>query len=248
MRGDGGGAAGRVLVTGAGSPAGRAVCVALMLRGLHVTGADHRPAPRPGIDVLPVPGPSDHGLAAGVARVARRARAGLVVPTSAAELAPLSRDWPALEDAPPVLLPPASAVAVAASPLAMARALRRAGAAAPVVRSPPGEYAACVAVDDDPRRDVVAVMRLSDLVRADVGEGPGLVRVDAPDLAGLARAAARAVGVRGPAELRVRRRAGGGTVIRRLVPCLGAVCLHAPEVVEAALAIAGTPARRAAAA
>ena len=239
----------RVLVTGAGGPAGRAVCVLLLLRGLHVTGADHRPEPRPGIDVLPVPEPGDPGLADGVARAARRARADLVVPTLAAELGALCRDWPHIDAAPPALLPPVAAVAVVASPLAMARALRRFVAMAPPVRSPPGDYAVSLVVaGDDPRRDVVVVLRRSALVRADVGKGPGLLRVEAPDIASAARAAARAAGVRGPAEVRVRRRAGGATAVVGLVPCLGAASLHAPEVVDAVLAAVRVPGRRAAAA
>jgi len=77
----------RVLLTGAGGPAGRALAAQLKSRGIPVLGTDIRELPAgAGITVVPVPAATDPELVSALRRLVIREGINLVIPTVSAEL------------------------------------------------------------------------------------------------------------------------------------------------------------------
>jgi carbamoyl-phosphate synthase large subunit len=72
----------RVLLTGAGGPAGRALAAQLKSRGIPVLGTDIRELPAgAGITVVPVPAATDPELVSALRRLVIREGINLVIPT-----------------------------------------------------------------------------------------------------------------------------------------------------------------------
>ena len=81
----------RVLVTGAGGPAGRAVAAQLKSRGVPVLGTDIRELPAgAGLTVVPVPPASDPDMVSALRRLVVQEGINLVIPTVSEELPQLA--------------------------------------------------------------------------------------------------------------------------------------------------------------
>jgi carbamoylphosphate synthase large subunit len=98
------------------------------------------------------------------------------------------------------------------------------------------EYGPNLYVAGDPRDDVVVVLEKTALAHGCVGNALGVRRVRADDVAAVARDAARALGLSGPLDVDVRRRADGSPVVLEINARFGANSSHAPEVLDALLA------------
>ena len=83
---------------------------------------------------------------------------------------------------------------------------------------------------------VVVVIEKTKLKEVLVGNAPEVQRVNAPDVADLAIAAARAMGFVGPLDIDIRRRADGVPAVLEINARFGANIANAPEILEAALA------------
>lgn len=84
--------------------------------------------------------------------------------------------------------------------------------------------------------DVAVVLEKTALREGRVGNADAVRRVDAPDIAELAVAACDVVGIHGPCDLDVRRRADGDPVVLEINARFGAQSAHAPELLDAVLA------------
>ena len=82
---------------------------------------------------------------------------------------------------------------------------------------------------------VVIVLEKTELKEGIVGNAKQVKRVDAPDVAELAAAAAQTVGLLGPLDIDIRRRRDGVPVVLEINARFGANIRHAPEVLDAAL-------------
>ena len=82
---------------------------------------------------------------------------------------------------------------------------------------------------------IVVVLEKTELKEGLVGNAKSVLRVDAPDVANLAAAAARVVGLFGPLDIDIRRRSDGVPVVLEINARFGANIQHAPEVLEAVL-------------
>jgi|WetSurSiteA1Bulk_404760.scaffolds.fasta_scaffold00565_3 carbamoylphosphate synthase large subunit len=83
---------------------------------------------------------------------------------------------------------------------------------------------------------VVVVLEKTELKEGKVGNAKSVRRVADADVAELAMKAARAVGLRGPLDIDIRRKSDGTPVVLEINARFGANIRHAPEVFEAALA------------
>jgi carbamoylphosphate synthase large subunit len=86
-----------------------------------------------------------------------------------------------------------------------------------------------------PDGQVVVVLEKTELKEGLVGNAKKVQRVEAPDVAELAAAAARAVGLTGPLDIDIRRRRDGIPVVLEINARFGANIRHASEVMDAAL-------------
>jgi len=82
---------------------------------------------------------------------------------------------------------------------------------------------------------VVVVLEKTELKEGIVGNAKSVRRVDAPDVAELAAAAARTIGLLGPLDIDIRRRSDGIPVVLEINARFGANIRYAPEVLEAVL-------------
>jgi carbamoylphosphate synthase large subunit len=83
---------------------------------------------------------------------------------------------------------------------------------------------------------VVAPLEKTELKGGIVGNATRVKRVEAPDVAELAVAAARTVGLTGPLDIDIRRRSDGIPVVLEINARFGANIRYAPEVMDAMLA------------
>jgi carbamoylphosphate synthase large subunit len=111
---------------------------------------------------------------------------------------------------------------------------------------PGTEYAPNLFLAADERDDVVVVLEKTALAHGKVGNALGVRRTVADDVGALARNAARALGLTGPVDVDIRRRADGVPVVLEVNARFGANSAHAPEVLDALLDEWMTIARRAA--
>lgn len=268
----------RVLVTGAGGPAGRSLVTQLRHRGIDVIPADMAAIELAGVHR--VPPATDPLFATELATLAHRGRVDLVVPTVSEELGVLAQ--PGQWTGPPIVLAPWTAVRIAADKYLTCRELERAGIAVPRFALPsmfdstwlgsrylskprvsrgsrgiaihhgeempdlddrwllqeylPGpEYAPNVYLHADPQRDVVIVLKKTGRSHRDYGNATSVVREDNAAVAFLARGSARAVGLRGPADIDIRCNAGGVPAVLEINARFGANSAHAPEILDALL-------------
>ncbi len=82
----------------------------------------------------------------------------------------------------------------------------------------------------------VVALEKTELKEGRVGNATRVVRVDAPDVAALAVAAARAVRLVGPLDIDIRRRADGQPVVLEINARFGANIRYAAEILDVALA------------
>ncbi|WP_329106456.1 ATP-grasp domain-containing protein [Micromonospora sp. NBC_01699] len=101
---------------------------------------------------------------------------------------------------------------------------------------PGTEYAVDLFVDRLGQVRAVVVLRKTTLAQGRVGNAVRVVRDNPSDVADLARAAVRAIGVTGPADLDIRRRRDGTPVVLEVNARFGAHSGHAPELLDALLA------------
>jgi carbamoylphosphate synthase large subunit len=88
-------------------------------------------------------------------------------------------------------------------------------------------------------KTVVVVLEKTELKDGLVGNAAQVRRVEAPDVADLAAAAARAAGLSGPLDIDIRRRSDGTPVVLEINARFGANIRQAPEILDAALAAGG---------
>ena len=88
---------------------------------------------------------------------------------------------------------------------------------------------------------VVVVLEKTALREGRTGNAAGVRRVCAPDVGAVALAAARALGLSGPVDVDVRRRADGTPVVLEVNARFGANIAHAPEILEAIPALNRLP-------
>ncbi len=120
----------RVLVTGAGGPAGRAVSRLLLARGHAVVGVDARELRLSGMAFARVPYAGDPAFLEELRRVAEREGAELLVPTVTEELPVIAPAWSHLSRV-PVMIGPADAVCTANDKHLTCRRLSELGVAVP---------------------------------------------------------------------------------------------------------------------
>lgn len=137
----------RVVVTGAGGPAGRSVASYLVGRGFEVTATDVRPVELRGARIRTVPAAGDPAFAAAVLDLVAEVRGTLLVPTVTEELPVVARIAAAVERTGcAVFISSPDAVDVAADKLETARLLAARGVRAP--RSLPGELDRALIVEE----------------------------------------------------------------------------------------------------
>ncbi len=93
--------------------------------------------------------------------------------------------------------------------------------------------------------DIVVPLRKTALKQGVVGNAVSVVHEDAPDVAALACAAARALGLFGALDIDIRRRDDGTPVVLEINARFGANSAYAPEVLSALLEEIGLPQGRA---
>jgi carbamoylphosphate synthase large subunit len=98
------------------------------------------------------------------------------------------------------------------------------------------DFAPNVFIGEDGQQQRVVVLEKTELKEGLVGNAKQVERADAPDIADLAVAAARAVGLRGPLDIDIRRRTDGIPVVLEINARFGANIRYASEVLDAALA------------
>ncbi|MFH1523359.1 MAG: ATP-grasp domain-containing protein [Chloroflexota bacterium] len=96
------------------------------------------------------------------------------------------------------------------------------------------DYAPNVYLGRDGKATVVVIEK-TELKEGIVGNALSVKRVESPDVAELAVAAARAIGLTGPADIDIRRRKDGVPVVLEINARFGANTRLAPEVLDAAL-------------
>jgi carbamoylphosphate synthase large subunit len=84
-------------------------------------------------------------------------------------------------------------------------------------------------------KNVVIVLEKTELKEGIVGNASKVQRVDEMDVANLALAAARAIGLSGPLDIDIRRRTDGNPTVLEINARFGANIQHAPEVMDAVL-------------
>ncbi|HKS51882.1 MAG TPA: ATP-grasp domain-containing protein [Pseudonocardiaceae bacterium] len=100
---------------------------------------------------------------------------------------------------------------------------------------PGREYAPNVYLHADPQRDVVIVLEKTACSHGDYGNATSVIRKHNAAVASLARASARALGLRGPADIDIRYNADGVPAVLEINARFGANSAHAPEIVDALL-------------
>lgn len=100
---------------------------------------------------------------------------------------------------------------------------------------PGPEYAVNLFLAADPDRDVVVALEKTRLAHGRVGNALAVRPVVAVEVCRVARRAARAIGLSGPADIDVRLRADGTPVVLEINARFGAHSAHAPEVLDALL-------------
>ncbi|UFU06790.1 ATP-grasp domain-containing protein [Ruania halotolerans] len=121
----------RVLVTGAGGPAGRAVTTLLHARGVDVVAADMAPVAGAPVPVSRVPAAADPAFLPALRELVRAEGIGLVVPTVSEELPVIAAAAAEWVHGCEVVIAGADAVAVADDKLRTAEVLRAAGVPVP---------------------------------------------------------------------------------------------------------------------
>lgn len=251
----------RILVTGVGGPAGRSVATQLRQRRIDVVGVDLVP---PDSDTTRVPAARDPEFVPRLTELAQRV--DLVIPTVSEELVPLARlGDPKIVVGSPDAVAVADdkwltflhlfdvGVAVPRSCLGGDPVLQgidlvskprvgRGGRGVEVHRGgalttrdrtrivqellPGREYVVNLYLTGTPGRDVIEVLEKAD----------GIRRTRAPDVAALAWSAAATIGLRGPVDVDVRRRADDQPVVLDVNARFGAHSAHTPALLDTLLA------------
>lgn len=292
----------RVLVTGAGGPAGRAVAAQLKARGIPVLGTDIRELPPDtGIPVVSVPPASDPDMVPALRRLVVREGINLVIPTVSEELPQLAAFRAAFGAEVCVIIGDPGPVALANDKLFTAWHLQAAGVpvprfgvpsdfagadaalaalGGPVVVKPrvsrggrgvlvidgsedvdwrglpdgqivqefvPGiEYGPMVfgTPPDNGAVPFVVVVEKTKLAHGNVGNAVTTRRTEAgeaSDVGNVALAAVRSLGLTGPVDVDIRRRADGSPVVLEVNARFGANSKRAPELLDAVLASVALP-------
>ena len=122
----------RILVTGCGGPAGRAVRELLLQRGHSVLAVDMKPSRTAGIEK--VPPANDPDFVSELERLARQSPCDLVIPTVSEELPILADRWD--RDGIPIMLGSSNSIRIADDKFASCEHLRFRGIAVPGYRLP----------------------------------------------------------------------------------------------------------------
>jgi len=292
----------RVLVTGAGGPAGRAVAAQLKSRGVPVLGTDIRELPAgAGLTVVPVPPASDPDMVSALRRLVVQEGINLVIPTVSEELPQLAGYRAAFGSDVRVIIGDPGPVALANDKLFTAWQLQTAGVpvprfgvprdfadagaamaalGGPIVLKPrvsrggrgvmvidgskqvdwhrlpeglivqefiPGtEYGPMVfgTPAHNGAAPFVVVVEKTELAQGSVGNAVSTRRAEAGeamDVGNLAMGAVRSLGLTGPVDVDVRRRADGGPVVLEVNARFGANSGQAPELLDAVLASFALP-------
>ncbi|WP_427019310.1 ATP-grasp domain-containing protein (plasmid) [Pseudarthrobacter sp. P1] len=291
----------RILVTGIGGPAGRAVATALHARGIHVMGTDIIDVPAPdGVRVVQVPPATDPDAVDALRRLIAEEGITVLIPTVSDELPRISaaRAWfgdnvhVAISAPGPVSLAndklltawvldaagvpvprfgvpgdfadAGVAMAALGAPVVVKPRISRGGRGVLVIDSPdavdwdalpagmivqefiPGtEYGPMVhgTEQGSPDTPFAVVFEKTELAQGIIGNAVAGHRVgaeDAADVGTAALAAVRALGLAGPADVDVRRRADGTPAVLEVNARFGANSAFAPELLDAVLASAAT--------
>jgi carbamoylphosphate synthase large subunit len=279
----------RVIVTGVGGPAGRAVASGLVERGFDVLGVDMAAIAIPGITSARVPAAGEPGFVGEIGELARRHGVAAIVPTVSEELTVLAAARQVLvARGVEVILTSRSSIGIAADKWRTARHLAAAGVGVPrsmlggegrphrdpaeVLGLPflskprvgrggrgvavhrrsegapaidldattilqefvPGiEYSVNLFLGDRWSEDLAVVLEKTALRGGAVGNATAVARSSETDVAELACHAARALGLSGPLDVDVRRRADGTPLVLEANARFGANIGQAPEVLDA---------------
>lgn len=287
----------RVLVTGAGGPAGRAITAQLLSRGIPVLGTDIRELPSgKGPEIVRVPPASDPDMVSALRRLVIREKVNVVIPTVSEELPQLAAYRAAfgadvrlvIGDPGPVALAndklftawqlydagvpvprfgvpgdfsdADEAMAALGGPIVVKPRVSRGGRGVIVLDGssdvdwrnlpegqivqeyiPGSEYGPMVF--GTPAHSVavpfVVVVEKTELAHGNVGNAVTTRRTEpgeAGDVGAVALAAVRSLGLHGPVDVDVRRRADGTPVVLEVNARFGANSGRAPELLGAVLA------------
>lgn len=280
----------RILVTGAGGPAGRNVSQLLLARGHAVIATDMREMALPGATFYRVPAATAPDFFDALREIARQEQVDALVPTVSEELPLMAGQAGRWDPAVRIVIGPYPAVWQANDKYLTGQCLAQAGVAVPRFMLPseatgPDAVASrvgwpCISkprvgrggrevvirseadwpavsglgdayvlqefldgVDYAPELclapgglAVVVVLEKTKLKGGLVGNAESVARVEAPDVAALALAAAAGLGLAGPADVDIRRGRDGRPAVLEVNARFGANIAHAPEVLDAMLA------------
>lgn len=287
----------RLLITGAGGPAGLSLARQLIERGFAVVGVDMKPLEIPGVTTVVVPPASAPGMIGVLRRLVAEHSIDVVIPTVSEELPSVAAAADGLGaqvvigdpgavlvahdklttsyrlaargiSVPDFALPSdvagvAGAAATLGSPFIAKPRVSRGGRGVVVVRSeadlpwadtddstilqafaPGEEYAPVVHRDaTGAQPPLVVVLEKTGLAGGEVGNATGVRRVDEPEVAALALAAAEALDLTGPVDMDIRRLADGTPVVLEINARFGANSAAAPALLTSVLASLGAPER-----
>lgn len=101
--------------------------------------------------------------------------------------------------------------------------------------APGEEFCPNLFIGAESRDDTVVVLRKTGLKQGRHGNATGVERIHSAEIAQLALAAARALGLSGPVDIDIRRRADGTPVVLEINARFGANSTYAPEILAAVL-------------
>jgi carbamoylphosphate synthase large subunit len=279
----------KILVTGAGGPAGRSLTALLAQRRVPLVVTDSRPFADFDLPFYQVPLARAPGFLHVIRQIAIAEHIDWIIPTVSEELPVFAGGWQ--PGGPAVLVGQAGAVAMADDKYLTALVLSQKGVAVPRFMLPSqahspeavactigwpcvskprvgrggrevtiheeddfnaaaalsdayilqeyasgADYAPELFVHPHQHAMTLVVLEKTELKEGRVGNAVSVRRVEAPDVAEVAQAAAHAAGLTGPLDIDIRRRADGQPVVLEINARFGANLAHAPAVFEAALA------------
>ncbi len=236
-----------ILVTGVAGPAGRSLCRQLrrLKKGLRLIAVDSHEVSHCADIFLTGPEAGSPSLEPFLRSVIAEYDIDLIIPTVREQVPVIAALAPQLNTR--ALMPSLELAEICLDPSATALALQRHGLPVDGPAESPAIVGYCPQVYHSPVDDAVTTVLLQKMASTGLSNcSPDAVirigRSIAPDVAELAEAAVRVLGLYGPAHLDIRRDRKGNLRISRVHAAFGANSALAPELLTGLLADAAVPA------